>query len=63
MKKKNKREGEVYKIDTDKGEKFIKKELKKIKNNKTGFRTLGVDEKNNIIVNKYYPPEKKQQRT
>ena len=58
MKKKNKREGEVYKIDTNKGEKFIKKELKKIKDNKTGFRTLGVDEKNNIIVNKYYPPEK-----
>ena len=58
MKKKNKREGEIYDIDLNKGEKFIKKELKKIKDNKIGFRTLGVDKKNNIVINKYYPPEK-----
>ena len=57
MKKKNKREGEIYPINTKQDKEFIKKELKKIKDEGKGFRTLGVDEKNNVIVNKYYPPE------
>ena len=58
MKKKNKRDGEAYNIDINKGEEVIKKQLKKIKDEGKGFRTLGVDKKNNIVVNKYYPPEK-----
>ena len=57
MKKKNKREGEIYSINTKRDKEFIKKELKKIKDEGKGFRTLGVDSKNQIVVKKYYPPK------
>lgn len=61
MKRKNKKHdmnkvGEIYEIDL-KNKAKLKKNLKKVKENKIAFRTLGVDKENKMIVKDYYPPE------